>query len=183
MIITISGDLGSGKSTVGRLLARNLNFEYLSTGYIQRNIAEEMGLSTLELNLLSEKQSEIDDQIDSYTIALNNSGQDHIVDSRLAWHFIPSSFKVYLNCKVEIAAERILNDKERKSERKSNSMKETLNRLINRRTSEKRRFIQKYNVDYTDLSNYDFIIDTSSLHPKDVEDEIMKQFKLWNIFK
>lgn len=52
MIITISGDIGSGKSTTGKLLAKKLDYKYLSTGAIQRQIAEEMGMTTLELNIL-----------------------------------------------------------------------------------------------------------------------------------
>ena len=179
MIITISGDIGSGKSTVGKLLAEILHYEYLSTGSVQRNIAGEMGISTLELNILTEKLSEIDDRIDAYTKALKDLGENYIVDSRLAWHFIPSSFKVYLQCKIEVAAERILQDKKRKSEKKHKKTSDTLDQIIDRRASEKRRFFQKYNIDYTDLSNYDFIMDTSNLDPKQVSDEMIKHFKLW----
>jgi len=182
MIITISGDIGSGKTTVGKLVAELLHYKYLSTGFIQRNIAQEMGLSTLELNILSEKQSEIDDKIDSYTMALNDSDKDHIVDSRLAWHFIPASFKVYLSCKIEIAAERISRGKKRRSEKKQEKVSDTLARIIDRRASEKRRFLQKYGINYTDLSNYDFIIDTSNLQPVEVGDEIIRHFDLWKGF-
>jgi len=38
MIIAIDGTSGSGKSTVAKLLAENLNFELLNTGLIYRKI-------------------------------------------------------------------------------------------------------------------------------------------------
>ena len=64
-IITLSGQLGSGKSTVGKLLAKKLGYTFYSTGNAQRKIAAERGLTTLELNKLSMTDSSIDEQIDS----------------------------------------------------------------------------------------------------------------------
>jgi cytidylate kinase len=183
MIITISGDIGSGKSTVGKLLSSKLEYQYLSTGNIQRNIAEEMGITTLELNILSEKDPEIDRKIDSYTRALSDSEEDYIVDSRLAWHFIPTSFKVYLSCYLNVAAERISGDQQRFGEKRNEEVNVLLDKIVQRRQSEKRRFIAKYDVDYTDLSHYDFIIDTSTLKPDEVADDVIKHFNTWSLFK
>jgi len=177
MIITISGDIGSGKSTVGKILAKSLGYNYLSTGKIQRNIANKLGISTLELNILSEKQSDIDDKIDSYTKARNNSDANYIVDSRLAWHFISKSLKVYLNCDIEVAVQRISQDEKRLSEKQNEMVSVLLARIVERRRSEKRRFLQKYGIDYTDLSNYDFILDTAPINTDEVVEEILKQLK------
>ena len=98
MIITISGDIGSGKSTTGKLPCKKLDFNYLSTGAIQRQIAADMGMTTLELNHLTDSRLDIDEKIDSYTRALNDQDDNYVVDSRLAWHFIPKSYKVFLLC-------------------------------------------------------------------------------------
>ena len=43
MKISITGDLGSGKSTVAKQLAKDLGFDYISTGTIFREIAKEYG--------------------------------------------------------------------------------------------------------------------------------------------
>ena len=96
MVITISGDIGSGKSTTGKLLCEKLGYKYLSTGAIQRQIAADMGMTTLELNHLTDSRRDIDEKIDSYTRALNETDDNYVVDSRLAWNFIPSSYKVFL---------------------------------------------------------------------------------------
>lgn len=182
MIITISGDIGSGKSTVGKLLVNQLGYRYLSTGGIQRKIAEEMGLTTLELNILSEENTEIDDRIDSYTKALNDSKDNFIVDSRLAWHFIPKSFKVFLQCSTEEAAKRIFKDGSRSGERSERSIRTLFEKILDRRASEKRRFIQKYNIDYTLLHQYDLIYDTTSSPPEKVMDEVIRHFEAWKNF-
>ena len=43
-IITITGALGSGKSTIAGILCEKLGFERYSTGQAQRKIAEKYGL-------------------------------------------------------------------------------------------------------------------------------------------
>lgn len=178
MIITISGDIGSGKSTCGKLLRDQLGFNYLSTGDIQRRIAAEMGISTLELNLLSEKDKSIDKKIDDHTRALADSDDDYIVDSRLAWHFIPSSYKVFLRCKDEIAADRIFNDRNRISDENTRSIMLLLEKIKDRRLSEKRRFQSLYGIDFEDLSNYDQIVDSSFFKPQVIVDLIKDGVRL-----
>lgn len=168
MIITISGDIGSGKSTTGKLLAKTLQYDYLSTGAIQRKIAEEMGLTTLELNILTEKMTEIDDRIDDYSRALNDSNERVVVDSRLAWHFIPKSYKIYLLCKEQTAAERILNDTNRLSDEASDSLDNWIQKIRERRDSERRRFKTKYGIDFSDLSQYDQVIDSTFFNPEEL---------------
>ena len=50
MQISITGKLGSGKSTVCKMIRDRYDYEIFSTGAIQREVAREMGISTLELN-------------------------------------------------------------------------------------------------------------------------------------
>jgi len=178
MIITISGDIGSGKSTCGKLLRDQLGYNYLSTGDIQRRIAAEMGITTLELNLLSENDKSIDKKIDDHTRALADSDENYIVDSRLAWHFIPSSYKVFLRCKDEIAAKRIFHDEKRVSDENTASILQLLDKIKDRRQSEKRRFLSLYGIDFEDLANYDQIVDSSFFKPQVIVDLIKDGFKM-----
>ena len=109
-IVTLSGDIGGGKSSVARSLAQTLGYKMLATGTIQRSIARKRGLTTLELNELSVTDSSVDDEIDHYVIELGKSRDALVIDSRLAWHFIPDSFKVFLIVDPLIGAERVFND-------------------------------------------------------------------------
>ncbi len=178
MIITLSGDIGSGKSTTGKILAEQLKCKYLSTGAIQRQFADEMGLSTLQLNLLTEKRLDIDEKIDNYTRELNDAEESYVVDSRLAWHFIPKSFKIYLMCDVHIATQRISNDKSRLSDDQNLPAEELLQKIIDRRQSEKRRFLRIYGIDFEDLSNYDLVVDTALFRPDEIAVMICDAFNL-----
>ncbi len=173
MIITISGDIGSGKSTTGKLLRDKLEYSYLSTGAIQRKIAAEMGMTTLELNHLTDSRLDIDEKIDSYTRALNESDEDYIVDSRLAWHFIPSSYKVFLLCDEEIAAQRISKDKDRVSDESNRDINHLVQKIKERRSSEQSRFKRIYNIDFEDHSNYNQIIDSGYFYPDKIVEMIL----------
>jgi len=176
-IISITGDLGSGKSTVSKLLCEQLNYDHIYTGKIQRAIAQKYNMTTLELNKYAETHPEIDEEIDA-TFKLLNDSTDLIVDSRLAWFFIPKSFKVFLKTDVIVAANRIVNDNQRENEGYS-SKEEAVVKIIARKTSEHKRYMDFYGIDCNDLSQFNLIIDTSFISPEKVADRILATYNAW----
>jgi cytidylate kinase len=176
-IISITGDLGSGKSTVSNLLCKRLNYEYVYTGKIQRAIAHRHNMTTLELNEYSETHPEIDEEVDNTFKSLNEA-DSLIVDSRLAWFFIPKSFKVFLKTNLIISANRILNDNQRGKERYS-SKEDAVDKIIARKTSENRRYMEIYGANCSDLSNFNLIIDTSFITPERIADIILTEYNAW----
>ena len=174
-IITLTGDLGSGKSTVSKILIEKLKYDYIYTGKIQREIAGRYQMSTLELNQYAETHPEIDEEIDATFKALNDSS-DLIVDSRLAWFFIPNSYKVYLTCDIAVAATRIANDRQRKSEQYV-SQEEAVRNIIARKESENKRYMELYGADCSDLSNFNLMVDTSHITPEEVADAIIGEYR------
>ena len=174
--ISLAGDLGSGKSTVGKILSQKLGAEVYSTGTIQRQIATEMGMTTLQLNQYMETHPEIDGKIDDGLRALEHSEKNLIIDSRMAWHFVPSSFSVYMAADPFVSAERIL-----KAGRESEPFKtveEAVASISDRRKSEMFRYSRLYGVNIKDLENYDYVIDTSYIPPEIVAEHIAAHFAL-----
>lgn len=178
-IITLSGMLGSGKSTLAKMLARALGYDYYSTGSAQREIARKRGLTTLELNELAETDPSIDQQIDGVFKTLTARGENLVVDSRLAFFFIPDSFKVKLNVRPETAGQRVFNDARRTNERKYASAAEATEALLSRRALERRRWQKIYGVDIDDDARFDCVIDTTDRTPEQVCAAIVDKFKLF----
>jgi len=176
-IISITGDLGSGKSTVSNLLQKRLGYDYVYTGKIQREIAKRHNMNTLELNKYSETHPEIDEEIDT-TFKLLNDSNHLIVDSRLAWFFIPKSFKIFLKTDIEVSAQRISSDMWRETENYI-SQDEAIDKIVARKESEIKRYLNLYGVDCTDLSNFDLIIDTSYITPEKVANIIISEYNTW----
>ena len=175
--ISLAGDLGSGKSTVAKILLEALGAEYYSTGSIVRSIAERMGMTIGELNVYMETHPEIDTEVDDGLVALASDPRALVIDSRMAWHFTKDTFKVYLSTDVETAAARIWNA-QRVCEHAS-TLDETIVCTKERRASEKKRYSEKYGVDITDLTNYSLIVDTTYATPDEVAAVILSAFEQW----
>ena len=176
-IITITGDLGSGKSTVSGLLQKHLKYDYIYTGKIMRELADKYNMTTIELNKYAETHPEIDEEIDSTFKSLNNSS-NLIVDSRLAWFFIPQSFKVFLKTNLVVSAHRISNDNQRINERYS-SKEEAAHKIIERKASENKRYMDLYGANCADITHFNLIIDTSFINPQKAADIILAGYKEW----
>ena len=178
LFITINGHLGSGKSTICCLLAEQFDFKVFNTGIFQRQTANELNISTLELNEKSKEDFSLDYKIDRAVVEYANAhnGERIVFDSRLAWHFVPRSFKVRLTIEPEIAAKRVFLHRQTREERFS-SIQEALNNLTERQNSEVERYKLIYNVNINDESNYDLIVDTTALSPSEVVLAIIAEYK------
>ena len=109
MIITISGWPGSGKTTVGKLLARKLNYKFYSMGNLRGKTALEKNLTIDQLNKIGEDESWTDKDVDEYQKKLGEKEDNLIVEGRLSFHFIPKSLKIFLKVDQIIGAARIFN--------------------------------------------------------------------------
>ncbi len=170
-IVCINGDLGSGKSSAISRLSERLNWKVFSTGAAQRQLAREMGITTLELNRISETDRSIDDKIDSVFADLAKSDVDLIVDSRMAWHFLPMGKKIRLVCHPSTSGRRVFYDTDRSAEQYDTVEAATADIQI-RRASEKLRFKTFYDVDVENLCNYDAVIQTDLHALPDVVNKI-----------
>ena len=163
-IITIAGRPGSGKSSTGKNVAKNLEYKHFSTGDFFRTLAKEKGLSVTELNHLAEQDSTIDQEIDAQSRNLRDE-EGIVLDSRMAFHFIPDSFKVYLKIDPDISIQRIFKDAQVNEDRKSSEVsytdiKHVEEEMVARYNSENKRYKTLYDADPSNLENYDLVIDT-----------------------
>ncbi|HHX55426.1 MAG TPA: AAA family ATPase [Clostridiales bacterium] len=178
MHITITGNLGSGKSTISKIIQEKYGFEIYSTGTIQRNLAKELGKSTLEMNQLMCNDPQYDNMIDDATTrtARENIHKDIIFDSRLAWNFVEKSFKVFVSVAIDEAAKRVFNDS-RGDVEKYTSLEDTKNQLKARAQTENIRFKDMYDLEYFNFSNYNLIVDSSYNSSEEIAKIVMDEAK------
>jgi predicted cytidylate kinase len=175
MIITISGIAGSGKSTVAKLLAKKLNYKHYSTGDFMREIAKQRKLTLLELSKQAETNNSIDKELDKKQIELGKTKDNFVIDSRLGFHFIKNSKKVFLKVDLKEAAKRIL--KEKRKHEQYNDISESEKKIITRINSEDKRYKEYYNINYKDKKHYDLIIDTTNIKPEEIIKKIIEIVK------
>lgn len=162
MFITINGQLGSGKSEICKILREEYGFDVFHTGKIQREYARELGISTLELNQLCNKDPIYDHIIDTKLVeyAERERGNKVVFDSRMAWHFVKDTFKVHLLVSPEVAATRVFCNRRDAAECYC-SKEDAMMGLINRRKVEGERYARIYNAKMLNYANYDLVLDTT----------------------
>lgn len=177
MHISITGKLGSGKSTICQLIRERYGYEIFSTGSIQREVARERGISTLELNRLMKLDHSLDDQIDATTTRLSRERKNDklIFDSRMAWHFAEDTFKIFLTVDPLVAAQRVMAN-QRDAEERYASVEEARDMLVERSRVEQARFLELYGVDYYDFNNFNLVVDSSTRTPGEIVDIIWDTF-------
>lgn len=175
--ISLAGDLGSGKTTVGGILIERFKLKKVSIGEFLREMAAERGMNVLEFNTYMESHPEFDKILDDKLKAHEDLEGDFLFDSRLAWNFVPSSFKVYMKVDPMIAAQRIL--AANRSTEAYESVEDATEKIKDRRKSERKRYKTLYGVDIQDMSNYDLVVDTSGLTPEQVAEIISAGFENW----
>lgn len=177
MNITITGNLGAGKTTVRDEL-KKLGYDTLSGGDIFRKVAEQRGVSVVELNEMVKGDPAIDDEIDGMTSRLGREVDNTVFDFRLGWHFVPDSFKVFLLIDPDVAAERVYGGTARNAE-DYQSLADAKDALRKRARIESERFADLYGIDYYDAKNYDLVIESSYATPEQITREIVRCLKCY----
>ncbi len=182
--ITISGSLGSGKSTTANLLAEKLGYSRFSGGDFTRRMAEERNIPMADFLKIAENDEVIDKSIDAALKEFMQKNDKYVVDARLGWYWEPKAFKIFLTLPTEIAAKRILKDLEtnelRQAGEAARDYDEILEKITHRLESEKARYLKYYGIKNNhDESHFDLVINTENMPPKQVVELISKEYEKW----
>ncbi len=182
MIITISGPHGSGKTTVGKLIAKKLGYRFFSTGDARGKIALKHNLTMNELNQIGETEAWPHKEVDDYIKELGKKEDNMVIDSWLAFYFIPQSFKIFLKVDSLIAAERIFKQKQadaeaRADEKKTKDVQDTLKDIEEKIISWKKGIKKLYGIDPLNTDHYDLVLDTSNMTVNEVVNKLMAHLR------
>lgn len=177
MNITITGKPCSGKGTVSKLFCEKYNFDYVCTGDMQRELAKQYGftdfLEYLKSDVVKKSDFIIDNNIKE--IGTKRINDDIVFDSRLAWHFVPKSFKVFIDVDIDEAGRRLMQtDRHGERPKHHDHAKELLTK---RWDTENERYLETYGINNLNNKNYDLIISSSNKTPEELCDEIFKEYQ------
>ena len=173
LVICISGLSGTGKSTIGRELAKHYGLKYVSGGEALREKARELGyepsgpgwwegpegMKFMEERL---KNPRFDREVDEWLLGLAREGHVVIDSWTIAWLLKAlGALKVCLYGSKDVRARRV-------AQRDGVPIEGALRALEEK--EEKTRLIYEriYGFDLWDLSPFDLIVDTDNLSPDEV---------------
>ena len=154
MKITVSGLAGTGKTTLASFLASYYGYDYYPMSRIFREEARKRGLSIEDFSK-SKERSEIDKVLDEETKRICRNHDNIVLEGRLvAWLCKAAEVRIWLHAPLSVRAKRL-------SKREGITYKEALKRLKERDEADRKHYLRLYDIDITDLSVYNLIIDTA----------------------
>ena len=149
----MAGHHGSGRSTNAKLLAESLGLRYISTGMLFRERAEELGVSLEEMNRQAAEDREFDNWLDNRTKEESRK-RGIVIDANLsAWMADDPDLRIYVTCPFEERVKRI-------ADREGREYAEVEQETRAREELEQRRYQDYYDMDISDLTVYDVILNT-----------------------
>ncbi|MBI2151186.1 AAA family ATPase [Candidatus Woesearchaeota archaeon] len=187
MIITISGTPGSGKSTIAKIIVKELNAEYIYVGGIRRELAKKRNMTLEELNVYAlthpETDVDIDEQVAKNAREKDKKGALVIVEGRTQYHFLPESLKIFIKVSPHEAAKRIWKDlqnketKEQRNEGNVKSLADMEKHILLRQENDLLRYQKYYKINPEDESQYDFVLDTSKINAEEAARKVLEFIK------
>ena len=173
MKITLAGSPGSGKSTLRRQIAERYGLVTKGTGEFMRDLSVKFGYSDITKFLIEyvSVHPEVDRQVDEEQRIFGKENEDFVLDAHLGFHFVPDSIRIRLICDLEEAARRILNDSDRTAEEPKN-IRSSMDASKKRRETMRKNFMNLYQVDIDEYSNFDFVLDTTALSSEEVFERV-----------
>ncbi len=172
-VIRVSGNPGSGKTTLCKRLADYLRYGYSYTGGIFREFAKERGLSIEEFYKQVSSNPELEKSIDARQEKLMNERDNLIVEGRMA-PFLSCAFKT-INVKIAVSPGEGARRQLLRKENKNKALSEMIILSEERMNQERERYRALYGIDdYLADERFDIILDTTELDVDEAFEELLK---------
>lgn len=153
LTITVSGLSGSGKSTIGKAIAKAFGLELKSMGDVFRDSAKEKGISIEEFS--KSRSEETDILLDKKTLEFAKKGNVVLIGRLTAWVAGDNAdVKLWVDCDKQTRIKRV-------AKRENISEEEAKRRIEERDTADAERYSELYGIDVNDKGVYDILFDNT----------------------
>lgn len=168
MIIAVTGLTGSGKDTLGRLVAKELGYRMVSPTF--KDLAKKEGVSLMEFQKMAEKDPDIDRKFDDVLREETLKG-DCVVTTWLGPWMVEADVRIKVFAPAKIRAERI-------AKRDGLSYDEAIRHVNERDDNNRKRYKNLYKIDIDNDDIFDACINSGVYNPEQllkIAMELIKQ--------
>jgi cytidylate kinase len=157
MIIAVSGLSGSGKNTLGELLAKALGYKIVCPTF--KDLAAADGISLMEFQKKAEKDHDIDKKFDA--VLKKQASGDCVVTTWLGPWIVDADVRIKVFASPDIRASRL-------AKRDKMTVSEAKKHIKERDDSNRDRYLKVYGIDIYDDSNFDALINSGICKPEEL---------------
>jgi len=155
MIIAISGLTGSGKNTLGELLAKELGYKLICPTF--KDLAKKEGITLMEFQEKAENDPDIDKKFDA--LLKEQAKENCVVTTWLGPWIVDADLKIKVSAPAETRAERIAN-------RDSMIFEDALKHVRDRDEGNRNRYKKLYGIDIYSEDVFDAVLDSGKNSPE-----------------
>ncbi len=156
MIIAITGLTGSGKNTLGELLAKKLKLRLVCPTF--KDLAKLEGVSLMQFQRKAEKDLNIDKKFDAELRKQAASGNCVVVTWLGPW-MVDADLRVLVDAPLEVRAKRISN-------RDGMSLEQAKKHVKERDEENHQRYLKVYGIDIYNYTIFDLRINNAKITPE-----------------
>jgi cytidylate kinase len=165
MIIAITGLSGSGKNTLGELVANEFNLKIVCPTF--KDLAKAENMSLMEFQKKAEKDPDIDFKFDK--VLKEQAKKDCVVTTWLGpWIVENADIKIKLHASAKTRAQRVL------GRDKMGNISEAIEHIKNRDEQNRSRYKKIYGIDIYENDIFDAVLSSEKFSPKELLEIVKK---------
>jgi len=165
MIICISGLAGSGKNTVGEIVAKKLNLREVKLSF--KDEARREGVDLMKVQSAAGGDEKYDRELDREIARRAKKGNCVVMTWLGPWVVKNADLRVWLNVSEKERARRV-------AKRDGMSLRKALEHIRKRDEENRRRYKRYYGIDITDHSMFDLEINSDIFNPQQIAGIVLK---------
>ncbi len=167
MIIAIAGLTGSGKNTLGELLAKELGYRMVCPTF--KDLAAKEGIPLMEFQKKAEDDPDIDKKFDA--VLKEQAAQGNcVITTWLGPWMVDADLKIKVSAADEIRAERIAG-------RDSMNADEALEHVKARDEGNRKRYKKLYGINIDNEEIFDAVLDSGKYKPEELLQQTIELIK------